>query len=305
MKGYENMLPPLLSYVTFNRLGLTVKNLTSILNSSDDFEMHIIDNGSTDGTWKYIQNLKDSRIFSKARFNINFGQVYALNLNLLKRRPDQYFISVDNDVYIETKDWISRFSKVFETFPEVGMLGIQRDQSNTEQLPPVIPKVKDSIFYLEVDNTQPCIDKNYIPGCCICLKPELIKEIGYWCEENCFGEVELCNRINNFTSFKTGFVTNISIKMPQTIECSTCEYNAQCILNKYTETCFTKYEKLNKNEEFKKSYRWKFDETMTDLKSGARPVYCASGNDVDSTSNHLYNAEWAQENFAYFINNAN
>ena len=299
------MLPPLLSYVTFNRLGLTIRNLTAILNSSDDFEMHIIDNGSTDGTWKYLQALKDSRILSKARVDVNFGQVYALNLNLLKRRPDQYFISVDNDVYIETKDWISRFSKVFETFPEVGMLGIQREQPDSEQLPPVIPRIKDGVFYLEVDNTNPDIEKNYIPGCCICLKPELIKEIGYWCEENCFGEIELSNRVNNFTSFKTGFVTNISIKMPQKIECSACEYNAQCHFNKYTETCFTSYQKLNKNEEFKKSYKWKFDETLTDLKSGARPVYCASANDVESTSCHIYNREWAQENFAYFINNAN
>ena len=299
------MLPPLLSYVTFNRLGLTIKNLTSVLNSSDDFEMHIIDNGSTDGTWKYIQNLKDSRIMSKARINLNFGQIYALNLNLLKRRPNQYFISVDNDVYIETKDWISRFFKVFETFPEVGMLGVQRDQPDSDPLPPVIPKVKDSVFYLEVDNSYPNIEKNYVPGCCICLRPELIKEIGYWCEENCFGEIELANRINNFTSFKTGFVTNISIKMPQKIECSACKYSAQCPLNKCTETCFTNYQKLNKNAEFKKSYRWKFDETLTDLKSGVRPVYCASANDIDSISNHIYNAEWAQENLAYFINNAN
>lgn len=52
------MVPPFISYVTFNRLGLTVKNLSSILDSTDDFELHIIDNNSTDGTWKYIQKLE-------------------------------------------------------------------------------------------------------------------------------------------------------------------------------------------------------------------------------------------------------
>ncbi|MFT3984317.1 MAG: glycosyltransferase [Lachnospiraceae bacterium] len=299
------MLPPLLSYITFNRLGLTVKNLKSILNSSDDFEMHLIDNGSTDGTWKYLQSLNDSRILSRARLNLNFGQIYALNLNLLKRRPDQYFITVDNDVYIETTDWISRFSKVFETFPEVGMLGIQKNPPDPEFLPPVLPKVKDGIFYLEVDNSHPDINRNYVPGYCVCLRPELINEIGYWSEENCFGDVELSNRINNYTSFKTGFVTNISIQMPQTLECSSCEYRAQCPLNKYKETCFTNYPKLNCYETFKKMYQWKFDETVNDLKSGARPVYCASGNDINSISNHIYNQEWAQDNLSYFIKNAN
>ena len=299
------MLPPLLSYITFNRLGLTIKNLSAILESSEDFEMHIIDNNSTDDTWNYIQSLKDSRIMSKARITLNFGQIYALNINLLKRRPDQYFITVDNDVFIETKDWKSRFLKVFETFPEVGLLGVQRGAPYTDPLPPVIPKVKDSVFYLELDNTTPNIEQNYIPGSLMCLRPELINQIGYWCEENCYGDIELSNRVNNFTPFKTGFMTNISIKMPQTAECETCPYKSQCTLNKITESCFTNYHKLYKNEEFKRNFKWKFDETLIDLSSGARPVYCASANDVASTMDHIYNNEWAMENFNYFVNNAN
>ncbi|MCS4465629.1 glycosyltransferase family 2 protein [Clostridium botulinum] len=128
------MVPPLISYVTFNRLGLTVKNLSSILDSTDDFELHIIDNNSTDGTWKYIQSLNDRRIKSRIQIGVNSGPIYALNLNLSKRKPDQYFITVDNDVYIETKDWITRFMKVFETFPEVGLLGVQRGQPYPEEL---------------------------------------------------------------------------------------------------------------------------------------------------------------------------
>jgi glycosyltransferase involved in cell wall biosynthesis len=299
------MVPPLLSYVTFNRLGLTVKNLSSILNTTDDFEMHIIDNNSTDDTWKYLQSLKDSRIKSRVHIEVNLGQIYALNLNLVKRRPDQYFITVDNDVYIETADWITNFMKVFEAFPEVGLLGVERGLPYVDQRPPVIQKVKDDISYYQLDNTSPNIEQNYIPGCLMCLRPELIKETGYWCEENCFGDIELSNRLNNYTTFKAGFVTNISIKMQQTIECSTCQYSDQCTLDKYQNTCFTNYQRLYKNDEFKKNFKWKFDETLKDLKSGARPVYCASSNDLDSLSNHVFNKEWAQENFRYFIKNSN
>ncbi|MTK12410.1 MAG: glycosyltransferase [Clostridiaceae bacterium] len=299
------MAPPLISYVTFNRLGLTVKNLLSILDSTDDFEIHIIDNNSTDGTWKYIQSLNDSRIMSRTQLEVNSGQIYALNLNLTKRRPDQYFITVDNDVYIETKDWITRFMKVFETFPEVGLLGVQKGQPYSEQLPPVSLKIQSDIFYLEVDNTYPDIMRNYIPGSCICLRPELIKQIGYWCEENCFGDIELSNRINNYTNFKTGFITNINIKMPQTIDCTTCQYKNKCTLDKYCETCFTDYQSLYKIYDFKKKFKWKFDETLKDLKSGARPVYCASILDGNSTSNHIFNKEWALENFRFFKDNAN
>lgn len=299
------MIPPLISYVTFNRLGLTAKNLSSILDTTDDFEMHIIDNNSTDDTWNYIRSLKDSRIKSRSRIEINSGQIYSLNLNLIKRRPEQYFITVDNDVCIETKDWISRFMKVFKTFPEVGLLGVQRGQPYSDRLPPVIPKVKNEVSYRELDNTYPNPEQNYIPGCCMCLRPELIKEIGYWCEENCFGDIELSNRVNNYTSFKSGFVTDISVKMPQTMECGSCQYKDMCTLDKYRDTCFTNYQKLYKNDAFREKFRWKFIETLRDLKSGARPAYCASANDADSISNHLFNMEWALENFKYFIKNAN
>lgn len=40
------MTPPLVSYSTFNRMGLTARSLYSLLNTSDDFELHIIDNNS-------------------------------------------------------------------------------------------------------------------------------------------------------------------------------------------------------------------------------------------------------------------
>ncbi|NPV91612.1 MAG: glycosyltransferase [Firmicutes bacterium] len=299
------MIPPLISYVTFNRLGLTIGSLSSILESTDDFELHIIDNFSNDGTWEYIQGLSDPRIKSRSRIDINAGQVYALNLNLLKRRPEQYFITVDNDVCIRTKDWITRFLKVFETFPEVGLLGVQSFGPHLVELPQVTSQVKGGVFYLKVDKAFPDPEQSFIPGRCMCLRPELLNIIGYWSEENCFGDIEISNRVNNYTDYTTGFVTGIKIEMPQKIECSDCGYQSQCILDQRSETCFTDYTKYYKNDEFKKKFRWKFEETLKDLKSGARPVYCASSNDGYSLSNHIFNMEWAVENFNFYIKNAN
>ncbi|ATW26959.1 glycosyltransferase [Candidatus Formimonas warabiya] len=299
------MVPPLLSYITFNRLGLTVQNLPAILQSTDDFEMHIIDNNSYDGTWDYLQSVQDVRIKSKTRVQVNSGQIYALNLNLTHRRPDQYFIAVDNDVHIETKDWISRFMKVFEEFPEVGLLGVQRGYPYPQDLPPVTPQLKNGALYLELDKNS--VDPNgaFLPGCCQCLRPELIKEIGYWSEENGFGDIELCFRVSHFTSFKVGFVPSISIRMPQTIECHNCPYESQCHLDKYRNTCFTIYEKLYKNHEFVKKFNWKLIETFKDMKTGARPVYCASALDGNALANHIFNLNWALENFRFYIDNAN
>ncbi len=299
------MVPPIISYVTFNRLGLTIRNLAAILESTDDFEMHIVDNGSIDGTWDYIQTLDDSRIKSKTNIGVNVGQIYAINLNLMKRRPEQYFITIDNDVYIKTKDWISRFMKVFDTFPEAGLLGVCRGEPYPEYYPPVTLKSKDGISYLELIHSTPDVERDFVPGCLQCLRPELIERLGYWNEENCAGEAEMSLRVNNYSFFQAGFLTDISIKMPQTLECAQCQYSSLCKLNKSTETCISIYQKRYKNDLFMKKFKWKFDETIRDMRSGKRPVFCASSLDGASMENHKFTMEWALDNFKFYIDNAN
>ena len=278
------MIQPLLSYVTSNCVELTTKTLSAVLKTVDDFEMHIIDNNSSDNTWEYIQSLDDDRIKSKTKFDVNYGKIFATNLNLTKRRPEQSFITVDNTVSIVTKDFIARFMKVFETFPEVGLLGVREWHLFPKQMPRVVSKTKNRVSYLELKNSDQNVLENYIPSNCMCLRPELIKEIGYLCEENCYDDIELSYRVNNYTSFKAGFTKDITIKMPQSSECKSYQYTY---------------------DEFKKKFKWKFDETLKDMKSGARPVYCASCFDSDSTSNHIYNKEWSMENLTFFIDNPN
>src|SRR5690554_5665760 len=144
------MIPPLISYTTFNRLGLTARNLKSVLDTPEDFEMHIIDSNSKDDTWEYIQSLKDKRIKSKTKFSVNAGPIYAVNYNLNKRRPKQYFIALESDVFLKTPDWISSFMKVFETCPEAGVLGVPRANTYPRYIPPVIKREKDGQEYLQL-----------------------------------------------------------------------------------------------------------------------------------------------------------
>ncbi len=297
------MIPPAISYVTFNRLGLTVRNLASIFESTDDFEMHIVDNGSIDGTWEYIQGLKDKRIKSKTNVGVNAGQVYGINLNLMRRKSEQYFITIDNDVYIETKDWISKFMKVFNTFPEVGLLGVAKGEPYPVFYPPVILKSRAGVSYLELMHSVPELEGDFVPGCCQCLRPELIEQLGYWSEENYAGEAEISLRVNNYSSYQAGFVPEISIKMPQTLDCSQCQNNSRCILNKPSETCFSIYKKRYLNDVFKNKFKWKFEETINDMRNGKRPVYCASSLDAASVEEHAFILEWALDNFKFYIDN--
>lgn len=300
------MNPPFISYSTFHRLGLTARNLNALLsNTTDDFELHIIDNNSQDGTWEYIQGLTDSRIKSKTRFEKNYGPIYPMNYNLTRRKPDQYFIVLESDVHIYVPDWISRFMKIFETFPEVGLLGLARATPYPVFYPSVTLQQKDDIGYLQLMSTAVGNILDFVPGQCQVLRPELIDLLGYWSEENGYGDAELSLRINKYTPFKAGYAYDIPIDMIQKINCETCECLRQCGLDKTTETCFDIWRNRHKNESFVNAHGWKYHECFKELSEGKRTVYCASIHDPESCEKHLYHKDWAQENFDYYASNAN
>ncbi len=299
------MTPPFISYSTFHRMGLTVRNLNSLLRTTDDFELHIVDNNSQDDTWEYLQSLNDSRIKSRTRFPLNFGPIYPINLNLTRRRPDQYFIVLESDVYLYAPDWISRFMQVFEAFPEVGLLGVPRTASLPDFIPDVITMERNGVSYNQLIYSEVGTIRNFVPGHCQCLRPELINTIGYWCEENCYGDAELSVRINNYTPFKAGLTTNIPIDLTQTIPCYECEGRNICKLDKVTNTCFDIRNNKYKNLSFSTANRWKYMEYFRELDQGIRTVYCASIHDPVSYQTHFYHMDWALENFNYYAGNAN
>ncbi len=304
-KVSEKRPPLFINYVTLNRMGLTIRNLSRILESKEDFELHIIDSNSRDNSWDYIQSLTDSRIKSKTRFDLNQGPIYPLNLGLTKRKPDQYFMTIDSDVYIYTDNWISRFMEVFNAFPEVGVLGVMRDTPYPRYMPPIIPRVKGDVSYLELKNAAVGVDLDFVPGQLQCLRPELIQEIGYWSEENGYGDAELSPRVTHYTSYKVGFLTTVEIDMKQSIGCDECQGRDLCKLSRSINTCFTLSKKANMNESFVRRHGWKYLETFKELEEGKRTAYCASMLDPESMRNHVYNKEWANENFDYYIKNSN
>lgn len=305
------MTPPFVNYITFNRLGLTAGSLKSILDTPEDFEMHIIDSNSKDDTWEYLQSVKDPRIKSLLRLPVNAGPIPALNLNLSKRKRDQYFFNIDSDVVIKTKDWLSRFMKVFGAFPEVGLLGVQRVPPYIPIYPEVIPRIRGDAAYLELKNGYVDAILDFVHGCCIGMRPELIEKIGYWSEETCWGDAELTPRVMHYTNFKAGYMSDkdlkplIDIDMAQTVGCDQCMARKYCKLDKVGNTCFTIRSKRYQNESFVRKFKWKYLQFFKELQEGKRTAYCASLYDLKSMEGHVYNRDWALENMNYYIENSN
>ena len=70
--------------LTYNKLGYTKKYIESLYRYTEDFELIIVDNGSTDGTVEYLQSLPDVKLilnnenqgFSKRKCRICFSKAH-------------------------------------------------------------------------------------------------------------------------------------------------------------------------------------------------------------------------------------
>ncbi len=288
------MIPPMISFITFNRAGINAINLKALLQTTDDFELHIVDNGSEDSTWEFVNSLKDSRIKSRKLFDVNYGITYALNYTLSKRKKDQYFISVDSDVNIKTSDWVSQFLGVMNAFPKVGLLGAYRDNLFEEkEISPKLLSSKD-IFYYEY---------SYITGCCICIRPEVLDLLGYFNEETGGADMDMCMRMNMFTPYSTGFIPSIKINQTQRISCKDCLLKNKCTLDKDSNTCFQIYNNKYKHRAFSKIIGETESPFLREVALGNRSAYCASIHDPNSVEKHTYNTPLTYNHFRFFILN--
>ncbi|HDM32261.1 MAG TPA: glycosyltransferase, partial [Deltaproteobacteria bacterium] len=117
--------PPLTSIImlTFNQLDYTRKCLQSIEKyTRSRYELILVDNGSTDGTVKFLKD------YAKKHANVelilnkeNLGFAKGNNQGIEKARGD-YILLLNNDVVV-TEGWLERMVDYMESNPDVGMVG--------------------------------------------------------------------------------------------------------------------------------------------------------------------------------------
>ncbi len=109
-----------IALVTYNRLEYTKKAIASLLqDTTEEFELFIWDNASSDGTVEYLQEqVRDPRIVEVILSKDNIGQVSATNAIWTKTKAE-LLGKMDNDCLV-TPGWTRILSQAHREIPELG-----------------------------------------------------------------------------------------------------------------------------------------------------------------------------------------
>jgi glycosyltransferase involved in cell wall biosynthesis len=111
-----------LIFLVYNRLGYTKLALESILaDPTEEFSLTIWDNGSTDGTWEYLESVEDPRIVRKVFCQENVRLHGAFNDMCEKSSADLVGI-VPND-FIVPAGWTRPLAQAHADVEMFGMIG--------------------------------------------------------------------------------------------------------------------------------------------------------------------------------------
>jgi GT2 family glycosyltransferase len=106
--------------LTWNGLEVTRRCLTTLLENTThpDFEVVVVDNGSTDGTVEYLHGLSGIRLVENGE---NLGFVGGNNVGIASTTND--VVLLNNDTEIIQGDWLERMQETAYSAEDIGVVG--------------------------------------------------------------------------------------------------------------------------------------------------------------------------------------
>lgn len=160
--------------------------------TTDDMDIYMVDNASTDGSVKALKNTFGDKI-SIIENTENLGGSGGFNTGLRKliEKKYQYIMCVDNDVEFD-KNAVISLKEYLEAHDDVGMVGSQVFFMDDPKH--IWSYGGDINFdnYVQNDNYRNCTSEEvpkevyctYVPACSLMVKYEAISEVGIMPEEN-------------------------------------------------------------------------------------------------------------------------
>ena len=164
---------------TYNRAYILERAINSVISQSEsDWELLIIDDGSTDNTYDIVLKYliyKNIHYVKKE----NGGKHSALNVGV-KRAEGEYFLILDSDDYL-SKDCIRKMKEILNIYNQDDVCGVVGKcvniSKNSSYIGDLFDKEGDKISYIEMHFGG----KKRYGDCCECIKTKILKKYE-WCE---------------------------------------------------------------------------------------------------------------------------
>ncbi|MEK8128928.1 glycosyltransferase family 2 protein [Paenibacillus filicis] len=192
--------------LTHNELPLTDKCLQSIRQHTHDYELIVVDNGSTDGTVAYLRKQPDI-IVHENQENLGFAAGCNQGLGL---SHGENILFLNNDTIV-TAYWLENMLRVLYEDKRVGMVGPVTNYSSGHQMVPVTYSRLGELEIFarrHVQENEGCYtDVRRLVGFCLLAKRSVLEEIGGFDERFGLGNYEdddLCLR-----ALRAGYVLRV------------------------------------------------------------------------------------------------
>ena len=161
-----------ISVVTYNRLPLTRLCLESLFSKTrGNYTVHIVDNNSDDGSRAYLEHVAAKQERAKVIFlPRNYGPAVAVNHAWAALNAD-YYVKLDNDIYIHDGNWLRKLIRLVERNPEVGMAGYR------------LLDWKHTNTNLRLSSGDSFVSSEICNGGCALIPRKAFLELGFWNED--------------------------------------------------------------------------------------------------------------------------
>ncbi|OLP66715.1 hypothetical protein BACPU_00740 [Bacillus pumilus] len=193
MKGKTSIV-----MLTYNELHLTKQCIDSIKRHtpSDQYELIIVDNASTDGTKEYVRELKNVTVIENEE---NQGFAKGCNQGAKKATGDS-LLFLNNDTMV-TENWLPPLKEALFASKTIGMVGpVSNYVSGPQLVQPSYTDVKELSSFAKKHTAAQKGKRTYVHrlvGFCLLVKRELIEDVGLFDERFVYGSFEdddLCVR---------------------------------------------------------------------------------------------------------------
>lgn len=187
----------------WNRLELTKGCLTALSQIKDqpEYEVIVVDNGSTDGSEKFLRELKGDVQIIRNEQNLGFAK--ACNQGA-KAARGKYLVFLNNDT-IPQPGWLSSLVSEVDAHPEVGIVGSKLVYPDgTVQHAGVVRDLEHRLpyhIYKTFSGDHPAVNQRrehqIVTAACMLIRRALFEEVGGFDEGyvNGFEDADLCLKV--------------------------------------------------------------------------------------------------------------